>query len=172
MRILSLTLRQALYGQESGEVAVFLVTITHPDLPTPIRLSNDNTERLGEDPLYYGTISRGEEYLFVGMGVTLPDERDEAPPRARLSFSNVGREAVAMARSVSSPPAVKIELVLASAPDDVEVECPQMDMVSVDYGADTISFDLAVDSFSTESCPAHSFDPAYFPGLFQDVIAG
>jgi hypothetical protein len=171
VRNVSLTLRQALYGQESGEVAVVFVTITHEALATPLRLVNVNVQRLSTDPLIYGAVSRGDQYLFVNMDVSLPDEKDQSPPRGRLVLSNVGREAVALARSVTSPPAVKIELALASALNDVEIEWPQMDMVGADFGADTITFELAMDSFSTESCPTHSFDPSFFPGLFQDVIA-
>ena len=41
MRVLSLNLREALFAQESGEVVIFLLVITHPTLADPIRLSTD-----------------------------------------------------------------------------------------------------------------------------------
>ena len=58
MRTLSLNFRQALFAQESGEIPIFLLTITHPDLPDPIYQSTDATVRLSTYPLTYGTISR------------------------------------------------------------------------------------------------------------------
>ena len=59
MRVLSLNFREAIFGPESGEVPIFLLTITHPDLDEPVYLTTDATERLGTDPLTYGTVSRG-----------------------------------------------------------------------------------------------------------------
>jgi hypothetical protein len=46
VRVLSLNFRKALYAQESGEVPIFLLTITHPSLAAPIRLSTDPTARI------------------------------------------------------------------------------------------------------------------------------
>lgn len=166
MRILSMNMREAIFAQNSDEVAVFLLTITHPALATPIRLSSDATQRLSDDPLVYGTISRGEEYLFVGMDITLPDEKDKAPPSSRLVISNVNRELVPLARSISTPAKVKIETILASAPDNVEVTVPALDMVSLVYDASELTFDLTMDALSSEPYPAGSFTPADFPGLF------
>jgi hypothetical protein len=166
VRTLSAELQAALYGQESGVVAALLVTITHAELAVPIRISTDKTTRLSTDPLVYGTTSRGNDYLFIGLEVSLPDERSESPPRARMVLTNVGREAIALVRSVVSPPSVKIELVKASAPDVVEAEWPAMDMAAVEYSADTISFELTMDSYALEPFPSGSFDPAYFTGLF------
>ena len=166
MRVLSLNFRQALFAQESGEVPIFLLTITHPDLADPIRLTTDPTERKSTDPLVYRTMSRGEEFLFAGVDVTLPDEQDKAPPSSKLSIANVTRELIPLARSVSTPPSVKIEAVLASAPDDVEMTWPAMDMTNLTYDATFLQFDLTMDSLVTEPYPSGTFSPAAFPGLF------
>jgi hypothetical protein len=166
MRILSLNFRKAIFAQESGEVPVFLVTITHPDLEAPIFLSTDPTERLSLDPLVYGTTSRGDEYLYVGMAVTLPDEQDKNPPASKLVISNTTRQLIPLARSVTSPPSVKIEAVLASSPDTVELAVPALDMVGLTYDAGQLTFSLSIDALTTEPFPSGSFDPASFPALF------
>lgn len=165
MRVLSLNFREALFAQESGEVVVFLLTITHPELYDPIYLTTDPTERLSDAPLVYGTISRGVEYLYAGVDVTLPDDQDKSPPTSKLIIANVTRELIPLARSVSTPPSVKIEAVLASAPDDVEMTWPAMDMSNLTYDSASLQFDLTMDALVSEPYPSGTFSPAYFPGL-------
>lgn len=166
MRTLGAVLRAAMNAQETGEGAALLITITHPDAPDPIRLSSDMGARITDTPLMYGTVSRGETFLYVGMNGTLPDEKDQAAPRSRLVLSNVGREAVALARSVTSPPQAKIELIRLAAPDVVEIEFPELDMVGVEFDADQLTFELQADALALEPYPSGSFDPAHFTGLF------
>lgn len=166
MRTLSLNFRKSLFSQESGEYPIFLLTIEHESLTSPIRLSSDATTRLTEDPLRYGTLSRGETFLFVGMEITLPDEQDKAPPSAKMTIMNASRELIPLARSITTPASVTIEAVLASALDAVELEIPAMDMVGLQYDADQLSFALQIDALATEPYPAGTFDPASFPGLF------
>ncbi|UFS77226.1 DUF1833 domain-containing protein [Tardiphaga sp. 37S4] len=166
MRVLSLNMREALFGQESGEVPIFLLTITHPDLDEPIRLTTDPTERKSDTPLIYRTMSRGEEFIFAGIDVTIPDEQDKSPPASKLTIENVTRDMIPLARSVNSPPSVKIEAVLASALDDVEMNWPALDMSNLNYDAAALQFDLTMDALVTEPYPAGSFSPAYFSGLY------
>lgn len=167
MRVLSLNFREALFAQESGEVPIFLMTITHPALVDgPIRLSTDPTERLSTTPLKYGTTSRGDVYLYAGVDFTLPDEQDKSPPASKLVIQNVTRDLVPLARSVHTPPAVKVEAVLASSLDFVEITWPKFDMSNLTYDAGQLVFDLTIDSLVTEPYPSGTFSPAAFPGLF------
>lgn len=166
MRTVSANFRKALFDQESAEVPIFLVTITHDSLATPIRLSTDATERLSETPLTYGTTSRGDEYLFVGMEIAIPDEGDRMSPASKLTIQNVSRELIPLARSVTTPPRVAIECVLASDPDTVEFSIPIMEMAGLQYDAATLTFSLVVDALSSEPFGAGRFTPAGFPGLF------
>jgi hypothetical protein len=166
MRILSLNFRQALFGQESGEIVIFLLTITHEDLDEVIYLTTDPTERLSDSPLSYGTVSRGNTYLYAGIDVTIPDDQDKSPPSSKLTIENVSRDLVALARSINSPAQVQIEAVLASAPDDVEMSWPALDMSNLTADASVLQFDLTMDALTTEPFPSGSFTPANFAGLF------
>ena len=166
MRLLSLNFRQALFAQESAEVPIFLLTITHETLATPIRLSTDPTTRLSDDPLQYGTTSRGETYLYAGVDVSIPDEQDKQAPRSKLTIANVTRDLVPLARSVSTPPSIKIEAVLASDLDTVEMTWPALDMSHLTYDASFLVFDLTMDALVTEPYPALTFSAAAFPGLY------
>lgn len=166
MRVLSLNFRKALFAQESSEIPVFLLTITHPSLTTPIYLSTDATARLTLDPLTYGTVSRGKTFLYAGIDVTLPDEQDKTPPASKLTIDNVTRELIPLARSVNTPPSVTIEAVLASALDVVEMAWPVLDMSNLTADASTLQFDLTMDALVTEPYPSGSFSPGAFPALF------
>lgn len=166
MRVLSLNFRQALFSQNSSEVPIFLLTITHEELDEPIRLTTDATERKSADPLVYRTMSRGDEFIYTGIELTIPDEQDKAPPASKLSIANVTRELVPLARSVTTPPSVKIEAILSSDLDTVEFFYPAFDMSNLTYDAAFLQFDLTIDSLVTEPFPSRTFSPAAFPGLF------
>lgn len=165
MRSVSDAFRQALYAQESDEVAVCLITVTHPELADPIRLSTDPTTMLSTDPLLYGTKSRGDDYSFVPINVMIPEEGEEAPVAA-LEIDNTDLGLITAIRSVTQAASVKIEIVLASDPDTVEIEYPAMMVSHVDYDAQTIRFSLAIDSLATEPFPGTAYIPSMFPSLF------
>lgn len=166
MRTLSLNARRAIFAPRSGEVWAFLLTITHPLLDTPRRISTDATVRISTDPLVYGTQSRGDDFLYVAARLTLPDEKDRSPPRCKLTIGNLDRALIPLLRSTTIPASIKIEGILTSAPDDVEMTIPSIDLVHVDGTTAELSFDLAVDNRVTEPHPADSFDPSNCPGLF------
>lgn len=166
MRVLSLNFRKAIFSQEAGEVPIFLLTITHPSLLAPIYLSTDPTTRYSDVPLMYRTVSRTINFLYAGIDITIPDEQDKTPPASKLTIANVTRDIIPLARSVSTPPAVKVEAVLASALDTVEMTWPELDMSNLTYDANQLVFDLTMDSLVTEPFPAGTFSPAYFGGLF------
>lgn len=166
MRNLSARFKAALFRENMDEVAVALITITHPFLTTPLLFSSDPSARLSIDPLRYGTVSRGKTYDFVPVTITFPADQEDAPPTIDIQLSMVGREAVPLIRSAIEPASVTIEVVLAEYPDDVEAIFPDFDLVSAQYGGNDATISLAVDMLATEPFPAGSFTPAYFPAMF------
>jgi len=166
-------------AEQTGEVVVILLTITHADMEETVRISNDPTQRLdltsgsesegsegaGGQPVY-GTISRGETYLYIPFQLTLPQEQDQSPPAARIVLENVGQELIGLLRSTSTPAQVLIEILLASDLETVEVTFPTLDLAQADYDAGQATLDLVVDYLANEPYPSGNFDPASFPGLF------
>ncbi|MCA0278443.1 MAG: DUF1833 domain-containing protein [Proteobacteria bacterium] len=165
-RPVSMTLREAMNAQETAEIPVVLVSLQHPSFATPLFLSSDPTERLSVEPLSYGTISRGNTYVFCPMDVALPDDLGERAPSAKFMVENVSRKIVELIRGLASPGIAKIELVLASSPDSVEIEYPEFKIVGAQYNANIITLEMSIDALTDEPFPAGNFDPSGFPGLF------
>lgn len=158
----------AMHARETGKVPLFLLTITHPLLTQDIRLSTDPTERLSTTPLVYGTTSRGDQYFYVGAKVTVPDDKDRAPPSSKITIMDVNQDLVPLVRSIRSPPPqLRMEIVLSDDPDVVELTLPRLDMINADGQRDTLTFECVLDMLLNEGYPAYSFNPAYFAGLFQ-----
>lgn len=165
-RTISTTMRGALNASESGDVVAVLLTITHPDLPAPIYLSSDPTIAISTVPVIYGTLSRGNNHIFVPMSITLPDDKDDTLSQAKLAISNVEREMIVAVRTTSTPAQVAVELVRAASPNTVEIDYPVMDLVSAEADASTITLTLSMDSMLAEPYPADTLSPAGFPSLF------
>jgi hypothetical protein len=86
--------------------------------------------------------------------VSLPDEQDRTAPAYKLIIANVTLDLIPLARSVSTPPSVMIEAVLASALDTVEMSWPALNMTNLTYDASALTFDLTMDALVTEPFPA------------------
>lgn len=165
-RAISSGLMGAMFAQETDEVAICLLTIEHEEMGTPIYLSNDPTTRVFDDPLVYATESRGQQFLFLPFDFTFPDDKSDSPPRVQLTVENIDRQLVGVLRSFSTPPTVTLEIVLASAPDLVEIALPGLQLANAQMDDTKIAIDLAADPLINEPFPAGSFTPGSFPGIF------
>jgi hypothetical protein len=158
---------RALLSAESDDNLIALFTFTGAGIVTPLRIADNYTTRLSEtdEDILYGVQSRGNDFVFLPLGLTLPDENDSAP-RATLTIHDVTRYLTPVIRNLTGQPSVLLELVLVSSPDVVEASFPGMVLGGITYNKDTVSGELTIDGLATEPFPAHSFTPAYFPGLF------
>lgn len=165
-RSLSLTFRAALASQTTDVVPVVLATITHPQLSTPVRLSSDPTRRLSADPLQYGTLSRGEQFLFALMTAVWPDDKEGEPPGSQLIFENVASDQVALIRQMIGPASVTLEIVTAQAPDHVEAEFAGLLTVEASYDAHQVTLSLSREALLNEPWPCDAMTRDRFPGQF------
>ncbi len=164
-RPLSNAAKQAIFAAQTREAFIMLVTLNHESFEQPARLSSNPSELLIEAGVH-GTVSRGEEYVFIPMTITLPMQDDTGIARASIAIDNVDREVVAAARRANSPISVTIEIVLASDPDNVEVSVQDFQLARVQYDALVLSGDISVEYFDLEPFPSGRFNPADFPGIF------
>ncbi|MEG9884425.1 MAG: DUF1833 family protein [Hyphomicrobiales bacterium] len=166
MRDVSDRLKEAIFAQECQEIAVMLLTITHPGLAETWRLSSDNAVVFDEEKQLRGTISRGERYNFLPMQITLPEEGDDSGHAIKIKLDNVSRELTPLVQSTLTPARVDLEVVLADAPDLVELSFPDFALISADVDAGSATLTLSVDAMMNEQFPCDTFTPSSFGGLW------
>lgn len=173
-RRLSLNARQAQIDPVSAEIEVVLIEITHPDLEAPIRLSTDNTERLSDDPLIYGTRStwRGADpatdpYLWIVASAVLPDDAEDAPAQAQIVLENLDARIVEVLRSYTGMASVALAVVEAGTPDLIEAEWDGLLLTNAEGTASEITISLSRDEIELEHFPAGRMTRQKFPGLWR-----
>lgn len=149
-------LRRSAFAQETDEVWMVLLTLSHPSLAQAIRVV-DNTVPI---------VSRGAEFQDFPFGLDPPGEHEDAPGMARLWIDNVSREIGQTIRSIQTPVQALIEVVRAADADTVERAWPDFWLRNVRWNAGRVTGDLTLEDFTTEPYPAGTFTPASFPALF------
>ena len=161
---------KSLFAPETDDDLIMLLTIYDPSNPTTVsmRLCDGYTSRISEtlDDVIYGTTSRGNNYIFLPIEVSLPSEDDANAPKCSLVLHDVTQMIVPTIRSLTGPPKVLLELVLASTPDTVEASFYGFYISNISYDANSINAELSMVDYQVEPFPAFSITPAYFPGLF------
>lgn len=171
---------KAMFAPESDDTLITLVTIyttASPDANS-IRLCDGYTKRISETArdVIYGVTSRGNDYIFLPINITLPSEEDASAPKCSLTINDVTRYITPIIRTISSPPKVLMELVLASTLDPIninyapnttpEASFPGFYITNFTYNAESVQAELSMINYASEPFPAYTFTPAYFPGLF------
>lgn len=160
---------QSVINQHNIDQAfAMLITLSHEDLTDDVRVTDDFIELLSSD--VPGVISRGMEFIQFPFTVALPNQEEDTPPRTKLVIDNVSREITATLSEITSPPALKFELVLSNAPDTVEIVYDGFILNSVSFDALTIEGDLVIEQFESELYPQGSFLPSGFPGLYRGSV--
>jgi hypothetical protein len=164
-RQVSQRFREAVFAQNTGEVFICLLTITHPSFEEDILLSDDPLVLL-PDAGVRGVVSRDAEYIYLPFTFKLPMQDDTGVGRASISIDNVNRDIVDAIRSADSAVNINIEIVLSSDPDNVEVSIQDFRLEEATYDALTVSGDISVEYYDLEPYPYAQMTPSYFPGMF------
>jgi len=162
---------RAMFSQETDEQLITLLTITDPTQPAqPVRLANGFTGRLAsttDQEVIYGVTSRGNDYVYLPLEITLPNEDDSGVGDCSIVLNYVTREAIELIRSsLTTATPINIELVLSGSPDYVEAEFTGFYIVSATYNINSITLSLSLINYNREPFPSYNFTPKYFPGLF------
>jgi len=163
---------KAMFSSETDEHLITLLTIQDPSQPNaPIRLADSYTQRLTslttDEEVIYGVVSRGQNYIFLPLEITLPSEEDSGVGRCSITLNYVTPEAIKLVReNLTNPTRVLLELILASNTNYVEASFPGFYVVNATYNAESISLQLDMIDYSREPFPCYNFTPNYFPGLF------
>ena len=161
----------ALMQQETEDSDIVLMSITHDSWGDQVmRFSTHPTTLLGTDnntglPIY-GTVSRGDEFIYAPVQVSLPSSADESPPEAHLIISNISRELSPYIKLVDkTPPKIKLEVVNTGTPDIVEMCFEDLDFDTTTWDASTIDLKVTNDIASKEPVPFLRFSLGYFQNM-------
>lgn len=147
-------MRSAL-AQETNEVWVALLKITHPSISN-IYLC-DNTEAV---------TSNGQAYAAFPFSFTIPTDEQDQEPTVKLTISNVDRTLVDDIRAIQGGPVLWLSLVMRRTPNVVEYGPVRLKATAVTYTAEALQMTLGIDRLTGEPIPFLTFSPEYFPGLF------
>ena len=155
-RTLSSAVLQSLYAQETDEVYLVLITISHEELADDIRVSSDMVD----------TVSRGDTYVAYPFEIALPSDEEGAPPRTQVVIDNVSKEIADNLRAITSPASFTIEVVRGADPDTVEISWDNFQLRNIKGDVFQISGELNIEDVTQEPFPADTFTPAKYRGLF------
>ena len=153
---LSNELLAQLFSQESSDPFLTLVTLSHESFAEDIRLVN-NTKDI---------VSRGLTFSAFPMRVRFPADDGETTREFSIDFDNASIELVEAVRSVTTQIGVKIELILASIPDVVQVVQDELAIASIGYNSKKISAKIVLDGFLNTAMTSERYTPSKYPGLF------
>jgi len=158
-RAVSAGARAALYAQQTNVVPLMLLTIDHADLVTPIRLVSD----------LQNVVSRGNTFTGYPFEPMLPPAVQGELPRLDMVFHDVTQELIIIARSITTPASVSIEVVMSTSLDTVEAGPWPFEATGIQYSDRELRLSLTVESLITEPYPYRLFNPVDFPMLFRAV---
>jgi hypothetical protein len=147
-------LKEEAFSQES-DLPLVLLTIAHASLAQSIRVVNNKVN----------ITSNGNEFIGFPFEIVLPDASEDAPPQSKIRINNVSREIGQAIRSITTPPAVTIQVVRQDTPDIIEAEFAGMFMTNVTYDALMVEADLFFEDLVREPYPCLRFNPSYFGGI-------
>jgi hypothetical protein len=156
MRNVSAAFKQAMFDQSTDSVFLVLLTLSHPDLPSDIRLVNNRQS----------VVSGGETYSPYAFGVDMPGDSEGRVSAVYLVIDNTDRSIVQAVRSINDAPTVTIRVVLASAPNTVELGPFEYRLRDVQFTKEEVRGQLVFMERLAREIPAHRFVARDFPGLY------
>lgn len=153
---LSPELLAQLFAQESNDPFLTLVTLSHASFAGDIRLVN-NTKNI---------TSNGLVFQAFPMKIRFPMDDGETARDFTIEMDNVSLELIEEIRSVTTQIGVRIEMILASLPDAIQVSQDELLIASLSYNAQRITARIILDSFLNVEITSERYNPTNFPGLF------
>ena len=154
-RDLSSELKDQLFAQESNDPFLTLLTIE----------GNDGTYRLVNNTTDF--VSRGNTFSAFPMKVRLPADDGESAREFQLDFDNASLLLIRALRAVTEPIPCKVEMVLASLPDVVQMSVEDLLIRSVTYNDKQVSAKIVLDNFLAIGMTSERYTPSLYPGMFQ-----
>ena len=145
---------RAIRGKNTSEVLLTLVTISHAAMNTIRRV--DNTTDV---------MSRSNLWLARPTSVALPKEANRGATTGRIILDDTDLSVSSELRKTSTPPAVLLEIVLASDIDTVQRSYRSLEVKSMSASEGEVALGIGLADFRTEAFPSLAFSLDTFPDL-------
>lgn len=144
-------------GSTSGEEAVYLLEITHPQLGSPVRIARDAQD----------VVSNGNTYIGLAFDIQLPEDLAQSLPRAPIRIDNVGRELTQwIDQSKGGKGAqVRVMQVMRDDPDTIEYDVT-LDLLNVRQNGAHVIGELGYEDTLNLPALAETYRPDNIPGIF------
>lgn len=152
---ISAELKAQLFAQESTDPFLTLVTLSNPGFIA--RLVNNSSD----------IMSNGFLFTAFPMKIRLPNDDGETIRDFQIEFDNASLGLIEQLRTVTTEIGVKIELILASMPDVVQITHEDLIVRSINYTGQRITARIALDNFLSSAMTSERYTPSNFPGMFQ-----
>jgi hypothetical protein len=153
---LSPELLEQLYGQQSNDPFLTLLTLTNPLFSETIYVVN-NSENI---------TSNGQEYTAFPFSLTLPIDDNETVRSVSITFDNTSLELINEFRTATQEIDVTMKMILASRPDEIQYEIGELKLKGIEYNNKTIRASLVMDDFLSVGLTSEKYTPTNYPGLF------
>ena len=141
--------------QYSSTPFPILLTLSHPQISKTYRLARNHID----------IVSRGEVYEATQFNIVMPTDSEEAS-QCQVRIANISRKITRTIQKLHSSPVTVIEVILASAPDIVQLSFSVFQYSDISWNAFTITGNLTKTKFWDEPYPKESITPYSFPGMF------
>ncbi len=145
-----------LFAQESNDPFLTLLTLSHPDFISDIFLVNNTVD----------ITSRGQVYSALPMKIRVPTDDGETARSFQIDMDNAALTMMTAIRSVTTAISVKLEMILASMPDVVQISQEDLTIATITYTATSLTARIVLDGFLNVAMTSEQYVPKNFPGIF------
>lgn len=144
-------------GSTSGEEALYLLEITHPQLSVPVRVVRDTQD----------IVSNGNTFIAMSFDIQLPDDLAGRLPRAPIQIDNVGRELTSWIDESKGGRGAQVRVmqVMRDDPDTLEYDVT-MDLLRVSQNGAFVTGELGYEDTLNAPALLASYRPDNTPGIF------
>ena len=153
---LNLSLISQLLKPSSPDAFLTLMTLSHPNWAEPLRLVDNSSN----------VISRSLVFTAFPFKITLPPDDGESSREATVIIDNTSLDIIRKLREVTDEISVKLEMIISSMPDEVQIAVEDLAIRNISYNTETITARLAMDNFLQTEMTSEKYTPARFRGIF------
>lgn len=151
---LSNELKEQLFKQESSDPFLTLLTLSGPSFN--YYLVNNTVD----------VFSNGQTFTAFPMKVRLPTDDGESAREFQIDMDNASLLLIRSLRAVTDPIECRIDMILASMPDVIQMSVTDLLIRSITYDEKKVSAKIVMDNFLTVAMTSERYTPSLYPGMF------